>query len=156
MKDTRRPSRAMIDKLLKNNGFKLKMSDFIRNSAYRYGIPLMYTIESEKKIEFIESKIDEEAALDAFTQIYAKYFSVDEILDIIAFYRSPTGQKLAKTQDKVAMEMVEQAQLIVDRIVLEAAKLGMKDSLDKLNQFDPDDPYGFKDLNDPDKYEPLD
>lgn len=34
--------------------------------------------------------------LDQFARIYAVYFSMEELTEIVAFYESPTGQKLAK------------------------------------------------------------
>lgn len=34
--------------------------------------------------------------LDQFARVYAVYFSLEELTDIVAFYESPTGQKLAQ------------------------------------------------------------
>ncbi len=34
--------------------------------------------------------------LDQFARVYAIYFSLEELTDIVAFYETPTGQKLAQ------------------------------------------------------------
>jgi hypothetical protein len=54
-----------------------------------------------------------------YERLYAKYFSEQELRDILSFYRSSTGQRLVQTQADLAMEamqalMTELAPLIQD------------------------------------------
>lgn len=39
--------------------------------------------------------------LDQFARVYAIYFSLEELTEIVAFYDSPTGQKLAKANSEL-------------------------------------------------------
>lgn len=150
MKDIRKPSKAMVKKLLSAQGMDLKFNKFIRQSAYSLCLPYLSSVDTDdEKIQFIEDHLDDEVVLDAFTEIYSKHFSVTEMMDIIAFYKSPTGQKLSKTQDRIAMDMVGAAQQLVQRIILKAMKYGLQDSLEKLEELD------LGELEDPDKFEEL-
>lgn len=38
--------------------------------------------------------------------IYARYFSADELRDMLAFYRSPTGAKMLKVMPQITAEMM--------------------------------------------------
>lgn len=50
--------------------------------------------------------------LKEMTPIYQKYLTLEDIQQIIAFYESPVGQKLAGSNTKIAMETVPLAQKI--------------------------------------------
>jgi hypothetical protein len=39
--------------------------------------------------------------LDQFARVYAIYFTLDELTEIVAFYESPTGQKLATANSEL-------------------------------------------------------
>jgi hypothetical protein len=45
-------------------------------------------------------------AMQAQYQAYAKYYSTQEIKDLTAFYRSPTGRKFIQVQDQVGRDVV--------------------------------------------------
>ena len=39
--------------------------------------------------------------LDQFARVYAIYFTLEELTEIVAFYESPTGQKLAQANSEL-------------------------------------------------------
>jgi hypothetical protein len=43
--------------------------------------------------------------LDQFARVYAMRFSMDELNEIVGFYESPTGQKLAKANAEVNIDI---------------------------------------------------
>jgi len=45
-------------------------------------------------------------AMQAQYEAYAKYYSIQEIKDLTAFYRSPTGRKFIQVQDQVGRDVV--------------------------------------------------
>jgi len=45
-------------------------------------------------------------AMKAQFDAYAKYYSTDEIKDLTAFYKSPTGRKFIQVQDQVGRDVV--------------------------------------------------
>jgi hypothetical protein len=56
---------------------------------------------------------------DKLADIYASNFSVDEIHDLIAFYHTPTGQKLLDRQSVVARESMAAGQHFGQTLVME-------------------------------------
>lgn len=45
---------------------------------------------------FIETKFDFDQLVEDITPVYDKHFTTDELRDMIAFYRTPTGEKARK------------------------------------------------------------
>lgn len=56
---------------------------------------------------------------DMLADIYASNFSVDEIHDLIAFYQTPTGQKLLQRQPVIARQSMAAGQLWGQQLVSE-------------------------------------
>ena len=54
---------------------------------------------------------------DMLAGIYARNFSVDEIHDLTAFYRTPTGQKLIEQQPIIAHESLAAGQQFGQQLV---------------------------------------
>lgn len=50
--------------------------------------------------EFIESRFMHEMSYE----IYHKYFSTDELKDVVAFYKTPTGRKMTKHLPQITQE----------------------------------------------------
>ena len=55
-------------------------------------------------------------------RLYAKHFSTDDLGQMIAFYKSPVGQKLVAEQPKMMQEMAGVAQAWGQRIAVESMK----------------------------------
>src|SRR5215470_2363134 len=51
-----------------------------------------------------QKKFDADAVTTQLVQIYDKHFSEDEIKDLLEFYGSPTGQKVAAEMPKITRE----------------------------------------------------
>lgn len=62
-----------------------------------------------------EKRLDEFA--DMMANVYAHNFSVDEIHDLTAFYRSPTGQKLIAREPVIARESMAAGQQFGQELV---------------------------------------
>ena len=65
---------------------------------------------------WFKNDIDRTKITSALFELYAKTFTVKEINELIAFYKTPTGQKVLTESPK---------------IMKEAAKIGMKEAQDK-------------------------
>ena len=76
----------------------------------KLGIQIMQnmTAEYKKSLPTVPQEFWDEMAkeanvdslIDLVTPVYAKYFSDAEILELIAFYKTPLGQKLLSTEPK--------------------------------------------------------
>ena len=107
-----KPSPAMVGKLLVLNGIGPKLDGLMREFPLAIASPhlprLMTTNEAQKYAN--PKKLQE-----AFASVYGQHFSADEVLDLIAFYRSPLGQKLAKHDETVRLALLEAAtQVAID------------------------------------------
>jgi hypothetical protein len=64
--------------------------------------------------ELFDKNIDMSSVMDNVAYIvYNKYFSADELKDIIAFYKTPTGKKTLKVMPDLTRESMEQARSII-------------------------------------------
>lgn len=75
-----------------------------------------------EKIKVLKSKLDEELVL-----MYDKYFSQQEISDLIAFFKSPSGQKYVKVRPEITKEMIMK---VMQKYLPEMQK-GNKDKVDE-------------------------
>lgn len=138
MQDTRKPSKSMIEKLLNKNGMKIKFSDYIRSTAINLCAPMLPSVTAERRIELVNSYFDENRSVGEFSEILSKYFSASEIMDLIAFYKTPTGQKIVQLEHRIAIDMLAIAQKIINEIIIKATKEGYRDTLDKLEEIFPE------------------
>jgi hypothetical protein len=70
---------------------------------------------------------------DMLSGIYAQNFSVDELHDLTAFYRSPTGQKLIARQPVIARASMQAGQQFGQSLVADL-KEQITDELKKREQ----------------------
>ncbi len=54
--------------------------------------------------------------LDEFAQLYADRFTDPELLDLIEFYESPTGQKLVASNAELTQEAMEATEAWIERV----------------------------------------
>jgi hypothetical protein len=73
-------------------------------------IVLPYVVGSKEQAQqIIDHRTSPETMLPDFQAIYAKYFTASEMLDLIGFARSRSGQKFFANEEAVRQEMVEAA-----------------------------------------------
>lgn len=70
--------------------------------------------------ELFLEEIDYEYFIELLTPIYKKYYTQEEIQDIIAFYESPTGQKMIEVQPMISQDSMiageEWGMILVEQI----------------------------------------
>lgn len=54
--------------------------------------------------------------LDQFARVYALRFSIEELQDIVAFYETPTGQKLATANSEVNADLQKVLQVFTNNV----------------------------------------
>jgi len=116
MRDERKPSRAIIKKLMtiiaQNDGlFNLAKKQMVIS-----GYPLIPNDD-----EALSKYLTENDILDAIRDGYAEYFNMDDILDLFTFFKSEAGQKFVACQGSLAKNILtktqEQAQKAAARMV---------------------------------------
>lgn len=64
----------------------------------------------EIRKHYLENYLTEQSLLDLYEPSFRKYFSLSEIQELVAFYRSPIGQKLANHQPVIQVEAMNNLQ----------------------------------------------
>jgi hypothetical protein len=105
MPDDRRPSKAMIKKLLETQHVNIgdsmvKMLEII---------PTLKMMGKDARDQLVAKAVgpaEVDEALQAITDAYAQELSASEVMDLISFYKGPTGQKILSVQERLNTETV--------------------------------------------------
>jgi len=126
----------------------IKVSGEARDAAKicREQIEANKTLAPEFKKRFAAAS-SEKAFEDLFLPIYSKYFDEDDADALVAFYRSPTGKKLAKKRYQIQKDAMEAGREW-------GFKTGMKIQQDLQKGDDDDDDDAPKKKEEPKKEEP--
>jgi hypothetical protein len=129
----------MVEKLLKQNGLSLQISKCIKESSMLVFAPFFGDRTEDERRAMIDKYMDEKEAARAFTRIYAKHFTLSEMLDLMAFYRTPGGKKMCQVQvqEQISREMISEVNAMVARLFARASRGELGE------------------LEDPDKYEEI-
>ena len=111
--DNRKPSKAMVSKLMEINGMRASLKTFVRSAVENASEIFLKNLDEGKKEEFVERLINDNDYVDAFSGIYAEYFTANEVLDLISFCRSPTGQKMTSLQATIAQRLIDATQELI-------------------------------------------
>lgn len=113
------PSRAMVTKLLKVNGYAAKFDHLMRNYPILVAAPY---VDKERAKEVVEKLQRPDDLMKQFQQIYTNHLTADDILNLIAFYKTTAGQKLVEHDEKIRMEMGEAALKIAVEIAVDLVR----------------------------------
>lgn len=118
------PSIPMIEKLMRLNGYEQRLRDYFED--YSLLIALPYMIDQEKSDELKAQYARPEEMRKMFFDVYSKHFTADDILNIIAFLRTPTGQKFVEHDEIVRGELQKGAMKIATDIAIEMVQDNIK------------------------------
>jgi len=128
---------ADIRALLELVGARDQLQDSVRQSAEQYREKLLATVPNNEKgqaflnttINEYEKKYDIDRVNEQLVALYDKHYTEEEIKNLLQFYGSPLGQKVAAESPKIFREMQEATRA-------EAAK-AVKDALQEAKQENP-------------------
>lgn len=58
-------------------------------------------------VQYLEKYLNYEAVKQKMADVYLKYFTVNDIKELIKFYQTPVGQKFVKKQSQIMVESAE-------------------------------------------------
>ena len=129
--DPRRPSRPMVEKLTDYTDIRIHLMRSVNEMAMSYAIPWISTLsDSEKEELFFKHSISEKAANEILFRSYSRIYSASEIMDMIAFFKTRTGQKMVKTSGMVAREVCSDAHEKAGQIAMRIIKDGIRRDMD--------------------------
>lgn len=92
--------------LLKAMDFEKMLDVSIKSSAEAYADRTAQPAKARPRIEkILRETMGANVVEDDVVRIYQKYFSESEVQDLLKFYSSPTGRKMAASQIKLMHEL---------------------------------------------------
>ena len=86
------------------------------------------SIMTEKYLQMFYERVDlDKLVKDVALEVYAKNFTTEEIKNITAFYKTPTGAKARKVMPKVARESMQLTQKLIRPELKEIVKAVMEE-----------------------------
>lgn len=137
--DQQAPSPAMVEKLTRLNGYR-KVFDLMMRE-YPLLIALPYLPKDGSAHELLEQYQRPEELATAFVKIYGKHYTADEVLDLIAFFKSPAGKKFVEVDEKMRVELRDATIKVATNIAIDLVRRN-RDNLDN-PPYDPNDSGGF-------------
>lgn len=92
------PSKAMVVNLLKHNGYGPRLATYLVDYPLYIALPYM---DKQAGAEIVKKFVKPEELEQAYQQIYAQHLTADEVLTLIAFYKSPVGKKLVQHDEEI-------------------------------------------------------
>lgn len=119
-------TKPMMEKLLKFTSLKKLISDFLKTAA-KLELANFKDFSDEEKEQIIEASLSSVDIEKHILPIYQKYFTAEELLDIIAFFRSNSGQRYVAQQQKVSdAVMASVPKMTLEMTVSLANEIGKK------------------------------
>jgi len=101
-----KPSIKMVEKLTEVNGIGKVYRDLVASTATLIALPYLIGKVLPEDLEAVIRRHMDDGEVNAVLHaVYEQIFSADEVLDIIAFLKTPSGQKLLE-KDSVARDLL--------------------------------------------------
>jgi len=127
MRDERKPSKAIIKKLMGTILIGEGLVKLARKQMVVSGYPLIPNDD-----EALSKYLTEDDVIDAVRDGYAEHFNMDDILDLVAFFKSDAGKKFVSCQNTLAKDVLTKTQ---DKAHRAAARM-VKDLMSGQNSTD--------------------
>lgn len=124
--------KALIKEMLAETDTKGIFGAFTQNTSeeLRKTIKQVYpdvTPENLKLLELdivgtFEDAINSDSFYEIFYPIYDKYYTVEELREILAFYKTPVGRKTNKVMPQIMQETLQASQIWVQGVIPEVQK----------------------------------
>lgn len=101
MRDERKPSKALIRKLM---GSILPGQDLYRLAQKQMvisGYPLI-----PQNVKLLDKYLSEDDVVECIRLAYSKYFNMDDILDLLSFFKTEAGKKFLACQSNLAKDIL--------------------------------------------------
>jgi hypothetical protein len=126
-----RPSLAMTDKLITLDGTKKLLESLAREGAEQSLSPF-YGFFSEEEMEDIISSATQDIGIPQQIQpTYGEHFDGDDMLNMIAFFKTPSGEKMARARSKLMLRFMLALNQVVDDVSMACVKEALRRVLKK-------------------------
>ena len=113
------PSLPMIKKMLRLNGLQDKLDLFFSEYPLMAALPFLSNANRSFVGEVAKGCLRPEDVARTCQKIYGKYLKAEDVLDYLAFLRSPVGQILIQRDDEIRAELADMMIKISNEIVID-------------------------------------
>jgi hypothetical protein len=128
-----KPSLAMTDKLITVDGTKKLLEDLAREGAEQSLSPF-YGFFNEEEMEDIIASATETVSMPLPQRVqstYGEQFNGEDMLNMIAFFKTPTGKKMAGARSPLMLRFMMALNQVVDEVSTACVKEALKRVIDK-------------------------
>jgi len=80
-------------------------------------LPHGFEAQQNERMDDFARNFPVDGMIQAMVPVYQKHFTEREINDLVAFYSSPTGQKMVKEMPAITSEAMQSSQEIIQRMI---------------------------------------
>lgn len=113
-----KPSEKMAMTMAELNDVADPFKDFVIAAAMKLLAPFM-NMDMDSLEYLIKQRSLDQRISSAICQVYGKYYTADDVLDIIAFLKSPAGQKVIKTEQLARQSLISMGGDVASGIAVE-------------------------------------
>lgn len=111
-----------------------ELTDSQKQELKKFIVETKERVDGEIKSYFADKLLMKQITDEAGFQVYDKSFAEDELKELIAFYKTPTGQKAIKFMPSVRTQLGKAFGQIFDRKIQEFVKPKMQVAVDELQK----------------------
>lgn len=100
--DQQAPSPAMVTKLTKLNGYRAIFDTMAREYPILIAMPYL---KGQSAAELIGKYQRPDELSAEFNKIYAEHYTASEVLDLIAFFKTPAGKKFVAVDEAMRVQL---------------------------------------------------
>ena len=125
-----KPSLAMTDKLITVDGTKRLLEDLAREGAEQSLSPF-YGFFDDKEMEDIIASATDINIPQQVQSTYGEQFDGEDMLNMIAFFKTPTGEKMARARSPLMLRFMMSLNQVIDEVSTACVKEALKRVLEK-------------------------
>jgi uncharacterized protein len=95
-----------------------QMHEMVREQIQKTpNLPHDFEAQQDQRMDDFARNFPVDEMIQAMVPIYQRHFTEREIDDLVAFYSSPTGQKMVKEMPAITAEAMQSSQDIIQRMI---------------------------------------
>ena len=126
-----KPSLAMTDKLITVDGTKQLLEDLAREGAEQALSPFYGFFNDEEMEDIIASATETVSIPQRVQPTYGEQFDGEDMLNMIAFFKTPTGEKMARARSPLMLRFMMALNQVVGEVSTACVKEALKRVIDK-------------------------
>lgn len=114
----------MVEKLVALNGYEQRLKNFYDDIPLNIALPYLANPDEASALKAKYARPGEMKKI--YYEVYSKYMTGDDILNLIAFAKSPTGRKFVEFDEHIRIELQKRITELATIIAIDMVKDNIK------------------------------